>query len=261
MTADNADVQAIASRPFLITFSGIDGAGKTTQISHLSSHLQKQGLRLLRFSFWDHVAVWSEMRAGVGHRAADSWRADRMTQRSFAPKNNKHVRKWYLTAARLGFCLLDVARLQRLLASPLVRNSDVVIFDRYMYDQIANVSSRSYAARIYSKMLLKQTPAPDLAFVLDASPPAAFLRKPEYPMEFMYESRQRFLHLLELIPHLNIISDTGEENVRREILLHIRRSRLAQRISTEETTGPAQDNAVVPPQSSCSLRTDTTAGF
>src|ERR1700722_4576994 len=157
-----ANAQTTAPRPFLITFSGIDGAGKTTQIEHLSSRLQNQGVSVLRLCFWDHVAVWSEMRAGVGHRTLDARAADRTTRQTFSPKNNKHVRKWYLTAARWGFYLLDVARLRRLLASPQTRSANVVIFDRYIYDQIANIYSQSFAARSYSRMLLSLTPRPDL---------------------------------------------------------------------------------------------------
>lgn len=247
-----------SSRPFVITFSGIDGAGKTTQIEYLSSRLQKQGLRVLRLSFWDHVAIWAEMRAGVGHRSTTSL-AHRMTEPSFAPRNNKHVRKWYLTAARAGFYVFDVVRLHRLLASQRIRDSDVVIFDRYIYDQIANIYSRSLAARFYSNMLLKQAPAPDLAFVLDASPPEAFARKPEYPLEFMHQNREKFLHLTELVPNLIIIPDAGVEDVTREVYLHISRSPLADRISTGEKTDPGLAGSVVPSQSSCSLQNDTTA--
>src|SRR5271170_5218905 len=139
MAPHNTNSQAITTRPFLITFSGIDGAGKTTQIEHLSSSLQERGFRVLRLSFWDNVAVWSKMRTGVSNRAVESSPAGQMARASFVPRNNKHVRKWYLTAARLGFYALDVARLHRLLAGQQVRNYDVVIFDRYIYDQIANV--------------------------------------------------------------------------------------------------------------------------
>jgi thymidylate kinase len=259
MAPDKADAQAVATRPFLITFSGIDGAGKTTQIEYLSSCLQKQGLRVLRLSFWDDVAVWSGMRTGVGHRAMDPGRADQMAEHSFSPKNNKHIRKWYLTAARAGFYMLDVARLHRLLASEQVRNSDVVIFDRYIYDQIANIYSQSIAARIYGKLLLKQAPAPDLAFVLDASPAAAFARKPEYPLEFVYRNRQSFLRLRELVPQMIVISDAAAEDVRSEIYFHISQSRLAECASTEEKTDVAVASAVVRPQSSCSVRNEPTA--
>ena len=233
MTADKAEAQSTSSRPFLITFSGIDGAGKTTQIEHLSSYLKEQGLRVLLLSFWDHVAVWSRLRAEVGYRTAESSHAGETAAVSFSPKNNKHVRKWYLTAARLGFYMLDAARLRWLLTTPRSRNFDVIIFDRYIYDQIANIYSQSVAARFYSKMLLARTPTPDLAFVLDASPSAAFARKPEYPLEFVYQNRRIFLHLRELVPQLIVISCRRRGDVRNEIYFHVRRTRLAEGSSHE----------------------------
>jgi len=248
-----------AARPFLITFSGIDGAGKTTQIEHLSSRLEIQGLSVLRLSFWDHVAVWSEMRAGVGHRTLDARDPNSKTQQAFSPKNNKHVRKWYLTAARWGFYLLDMARLRRMLSGPPLRDADVIIFDRYIYDQVANIYSQSLAARSYSRLLLSQTPHPDLAFVVDASPDAAFARKPEYPLEFVRRNRSNFLQLKELVPQLTVISDASEDDVRREIYAHVRRSGLLERAPRGENSEARADKTVVQPQTSCRVRNGPTA--
>jgi len=261
MSRDQADAQPTATRPFVITFSGIDGAGKTTQIDRLSSSLQKQGLRVLRLSFWDDVAVWSKVRAGAGHGSEEIGRTDRMAEHPFSPKNNKHVRKWYLSAVRAALYLMDVARLRRLLASQQTKGSDVVIFDRYIYDQVANIYSQSLAARGYARILLKRAPAPDLAFVLDASPTAAFARKPEYPLEFLHENRRNFLLLRELAPQLIIISDGKAEDVRSEICGHINGSRLVEGTLPEEKTEVPGASAVARPLSSCSLRNHPTGSL
>jgi thymidylate kinase len=232
--AHQTAARSIAARAFLITFSGIDGAGKTTQIEYLASHLRKRGLRVLRLGFWDHIAVWPGLRAGVGHRALDLCHTKRTDESAFAPKNHKLIRKWYLTGARLALYLLDVVRLRHLLARRFAGDVDVIIFDRYIYDQMANIYSRSFAARFYRRILVKVTPAPDLAFILDASPAVAFQRKPEYPVEFMHQNRRNFLSLQEVVPQLITISEAELEDVRSEIRLHVYRSPLVKKIAAHE---------------------------
>ncbi len=261
MARSNSKTESPLTRPFVITFSGIDGAGKTTQIEYLSSYLEKHGLRVLLLSFWDHIAVWSRVRGGVGQRTITSSRRTDQTPRSFVPKNNKHIRKWYLTTARVGFYVLDVARLHRLLADQHLKNVDVVIFDRYIYDQIANINSKSSVARLYVKALLKRAPTPDLAFVIDESPAAAFARKPEFPLEFVRRNREDFLQLRELVPQLIVTSPGEPEDVRNEICHHVSRSRILNFASTQENTETAVGSTVVRRQTSCSAQNHPTASI
>ncbi len=239
---------AFANRPFLISFSGIDGAGKSTQIDYLKTYLEEQGLRVLLLTFWDNVAVFSRIRGGVGQRTAPAPAAEG----AFLPRNNKHIRKWYLSTARAGFYILDVVQLHRLLADPHVESYDVVIFDRYVYDQIANIYSKSALARLYSKLLLKQTPAPDLAFIIDADPDAAFARKPEYPLDFVHKNQQDFLNLRELVPQMIVVSPGSPEEMREKIQTRIERSKVLNPAPSTGTTEFATVNPVVRQQTSCS---------
>lgn len=246
-----------AKRPFLISFSGIDGAGKTTQIEELSSQLQSQGLRVQRLSFWDDVAIWTRFRSEAGQRAARLHQLRNPADATFVAKNHKHIRKWYLTVVRSSLYLLDVLRLRRVLRRASVRDAHVVIFDRYIYDQIANIDSNRSATRFYARFLLRRTPRPDLALILDAVPDAAFARKPEYPLRFIHRNRQSFLNMRELAPFLVILPAAEVEQVNREILEHVRRLFPAA-AAIGEITEPSGDMTVGCGESSCRVRNEPT---
>jgi thymidylate kinase len=244
------------SHPFLITFSGIDGAGKTTQIEHLSSCLEQQQLRVLQLSFWDHVAVWPRLRSGLGQHAVAIYRPAHV-EKPFAAKNHKHIRRWYLTAVRSGLYVLDALHLRYLLKSKRLQAFDVIIFDRYIYDQLANIYSQSYVTRTYINVLLKQAPRPDLAFILDTPPDEAFARKPEYPLEFIYKNRRAFLHLREFCPQLITISGATVEDVKNEIRVHLLRSRFAQ-MPERRDSEPGSESAVARSVNSCKEQNEPT---
>jgi nucleoside-triphosphatase THEP1 len=55
-------------RTYLVSFSGIDGAGKSTQIEALRSRLEERGLKVLLVRFWDDIARLTGLREATGHR-------------------------------------------------------------------------------------------------------------------------------------------------------------------------------------------------
>jgi thymidylate kinase len=204
--------------PRILTFSGIDGAGKTTQIECISAHLVRQGYRVARMSFWDDVAFMSKLRADVSLTVLQKQRTPR---HAGTLRNDKNVRTWYWTLVRAIFYLLDALRLRRVVSQLRTGENDFVIFDRYLYDQLAQFHSRRWPARAYIRLLVGLAPKPEFAFVLDALPGEAFARKPEYPLAFMYGYRRAFLGLCEFVPRLVVIAPSSVENVRKVILQYL----------------------------------------
>ena len=92
-------------RPRFVSFSGIDGAGKSTQIESLSARLRQAGVRVLLVTFWNDVARLTRIREVSGHTL---FRGDKGVGTPASPVNrqDKNVQSWYMTAVR--FCIYFV---------------------------------------------------------------------------------------------------------------------------------------------------------
>ncbi|MGA3091353.1 MAG: thymidylate kinase [Terriglobales bacterium] len=167
-------------------------------------------------TFWDNVVVLARLRQKLTHmlfRGETGVGApDRPVQR-----RDKNLRPWYVTMGRCGFYVLDAIHLRWLVKKMLSSEVDVVIFDRYFYDQLAILPIEQKAVRIYARLLCKLLPRPDLAYLLDADPEAAFTRKPEYPLEFLREYRRSYLLVGEFVGGITLIHALPLEETSRKV--------------------------------------------
>lgn len=184
-------------RGFLITFSGLDGSGKSTQIDRLRAALAAQGCRTRVLQFWDDVVVLRRWREGFVHKVFGSEQGVGAPGRPVR-RRDKNMRGWHLALARHLLYLLDAVSLRLVVRRARHSADDFIIMDRYLYDELANLPLGQPASRAFARCLLWLAPRPELSLLLDADPAAAATRKPEYPVEFMQECRQWYLRLAHL---------------------------------------------------------------
>lgn len=185
-------------KPFLISFSGLDGAGKTTQIDNLRVSLEARGLRTVLLAFWDNVVVLSRYREGFVHKV---FKSERGIGAPGKPVNrrDKNVRGWHVNFARHGLYLLDAVNLRHVIGRARRSGADVIVMDRYIHDELANLPLENPLTRAFVRLVAALAPKPDVAYMLDADPVAARERKPEYPLDFLIDSRRRYHRLAPLV--------------------------------------------------------------
>lgn len=180
----------------LITFSGLDGAGKSTLIEWLRDALEGERHRVTVLHLEHNVGVYAavrRLRDGVAHLAR-SFRS-RGSSRSPAPVTPSPNRPsasllrrirdtvvWSKVVRRVIYPL-DVVVFLCYRAYLEGMRGHILIMDRYFYDILVDVSSER--ARGWIRWLKRITPTPILPLLLDTGPEEAYARKREYSVEYL----------------------------------------------------------------------------
>ena len=215
MNRDSNSAQGNCEQPVLISFSGMDGSGKSTQIEALCSQLSQAGVPVLRLAFWDHVVGLPKWRAAFSHKFLKS---DGRIGEPGKParRNDKNNRAWYLLVARSVLYLVDALNLRRVVKKARKSDAGVIVFDRYIYDQLATLPLENSVARAYARLVLSFVPKPDVAYLLDVEPEVARERKPEYPVDFLYKYRSSYYRLRD-IAQLTLIEPQSQADAQAAI--------------------------------------------
>ncbi|MFZ0632575.1 MAG: thymidylate kinase [Acidobacteriaceae bacterium] len=208
---------SITPRPTLVSFSGIDGAGKSTQIDALRALMASSGVQVRVIPFWDEVARLKNLRETSGHKIFKGDKGVGSPERPIE-RRDKNVRSRTMSLVRLFLYTVDSLSLRFVVRRALRSGAGFLICDRYAYDEFVNLNLRNPFMRLYVRLMMKLVPRPDVSYILDADPIQARARKPEYPLEFLYNCRESYLTLSELIGGLTIIPPNPVPEVHRQIV-------------------------------------------
>jgi thymidylate kinase len=185
-------------RTNFVSFSGIDGAGKSTQIDALCARLRESGLSVRTIRFWDDIAQLKNVRETTGHKV---FKGDKGIGSPDKPieRRDKNVKSFPMTCVRLFIYFVDALSTRRVYKKLEKSGEDLIIFDRYTFDEFANLTLSNPVIRAYVRFIMSFVPRPQISYFLDADPEKARARKPEYPLDFLYTNRKAYLTLCELV--------------------------------------------------------------
>lgn len=169
------------AQPFLISFSGLDGSGKTQLIVLLRRFLRRQGIPYLYIhsvsdSLANRVAKKIPFfKQAIAPKVVEVRKANDLDA---PPKQKKVISR--LSYAIRGFFLFIDALYLRLRLAYYGNDYPVIIFDRYIYDKLINLAYlRRRKGLLYSNFWVKMFPRPNLPLFLHVTPEDSLARKHE----------------------------------------------------------------------------------
>lgn len=206
----------------LISFSGLDGAGKSTLIAWLCTELERRQRPVAVLHMNDDVGLYAWARAlrdlVWGARPADE--PPRMAPRSSRLGRVRDAIVWSKTLRRLLYPLDLLVFLVRRFYHEVLRRQ-VLIMDRYFYDRLVDVADGAIEptgwSQTWLRILAGVTPAPDLPILLEIDPEAAFARKREYTIPYLRTREAAYRLVFPWVPGAVRIASDQLETARRSI--------------------------------------------
>lgn len=222
----------------LITFSGLDGSGKSTLVDFLKESLEKDNHKVAVSHMNYDIGLYSVLRFLATKISAGSGaRGDGQPEASHAPREQAYGGRFGSTGAKLRYKLVWNKGLRALIYPLDVlifrfyrfhverMNGQVLIMDRYFYDTLVDVTGAERSLRL--RFLSWLTPKPNLGVYLDVSPEEAFARKNEYSVDYLTSRRVSYQELMSGLPGMLVLSTNNDPDKTRLNLTSAVRERMA----------------------------------
>lgn len=131
----------------IISISGLDGSGKTTQVQLLKNYLEQQGKKVyyfhaIQFSIANKINNFFKSKKNKSDSNLDEENLEKKNAKEKVEQNSGNsVTKtsWLLIQMRKVFLIIDIFRFKKFLKKIKKQGYTHLVTDRYFYDSIVNI--------------------------------------------------------------------------------------------------------------------------
>jgi hypothetical protein len=173
----------------VISFSGLDGAGKTTVIDALKEKFENEGKTVKIFTMYDDLSFYAFLRLfrdgirGLFGREVELSKRMEINP-NFEPHSKSLVYKIIRSRALKSMILIIDTLIIYIFLLVKTGRSDIVLLDRTSYDYIVDVLPKQYK-KVHILIALFFSFKPSLSVFVDTPAQVSFDRKGELTVEYL----------------------------------------------------------------------------